>query len=142
MKRLSLLFILAFLAPWLCSAEDSLPIAPRRSDDRDQLPTQAFVSLSGNDPVMPGDTSQAASKTAVAQKSAPKGNSKPAHKLAAPKADHSRSPASAKSKKTAAAKSKASKSKSSKNQSSKASKAGKAASAKKSSKKLPQKHKK
>ena len=40
------------------NGEESLPIAPKRSDDRDLLPTAPFVSLTGQDPFLPETENQ------------------------------------------------------------------------------------
>lgn len=67
----------SYVVASFAASDEALPIAPRRSDDRDALPTTPFVSLTGQDPFLPED--QERSKRAIAN--APKtANGKPTSK--------------------------------------------------------------
>ena len=103
---------LAFGPAW--AFDEALPIAPKRSDDRDRLPTAPFVSLTGQDPFLPEEEGQrsvagqgksSVKNTTAKQKKAPKQksvsskptNSKSAKKVGAvkpePRASKNRAPA-------------------------------------------------
>jgi hypothetical protein len=64
---LLIFFILVSSLPQ-ARADGPLPIAPSRSDDRDELPTDPFVSMTGLDPVVPGENPTAVATATPAGK--------------------------------------------------------------------------
>jgi hypothetical protein len=66
MNKLILVIVMIFWTTFVfANVEEPLPIAPKRSDDRDLLPTTPFVSLTGQDPYLP-ETEDGQGKRAIA----------------------------------------------------------------------------
>lgn len=101
MIRISLFFIITIFALNFAKAnmEEPLPIAPKRSDDRDSLPTMPFVSLTGQDPFLP-ETDESG-KRAVANTIDSKSSKKPNAKSKVPPKTPSKAEAKSSLKKTA-----------------------------------------
>ncbi len=57
LKKFILIFVccISVIITFDVRAEDPLPMAPKRYDNRDELPVASFVSLSGADPLLPGE---------------------------------------------------------------------------------------